>query len=309
MSTNLLAPNQCLVYIRNKFPFADADGYTYIAQKIKDYIIDDELWYDVLLLTEANGDKLNISTPVTVSGNNVLSNRIFHDISPRNIYQFATLPLSGNIQYSIQARGFVIKNNSSKEDNQIENTSRSALGSGIFGLYISNPQNIDKYKTNPNQQVFTISCPYAYPIQDKEHGDSITIASLQTNRYLDSIIRALKDGDFISYEIAHKFIKDNREDKLYTLWNIVFYRTNDFISRDKLDEILANYVVKYLTDRSLIDSLNGQPLQELPINDIMLSMGYDGIIAQDTYNNGWDRGCINYQYSQAAILQGETALY
>lgn len=306
MSTNLLAPNQCLVYIRNQFPFADANGYSYIARKLREYMIDGELWYDVLLITEADGDKLNIPTPVTISGNNILSNRVFHDINPRDIYHFATLPLSGDIQYAIQARGFVIKN---KEIKPIEKTSRSALGSGIYGLYISNVNNIDKFKTDPKQYVSRINCPYAYPIQDKEHGDSVTVASLQTNRYLDSVIRALRDGEFISFEIASKFIKDNERSRLLTLWNMVFYRTNDYIESDKLDQILANYVVKYLTDNSITDSLNGSSLQELPINDIMLSLGYDGIIANDIYNNGWDRGCVSFQYSQAAVIQGENALY
>jgi hypothetical protein len=305
-TNNFLAPNQCLVYIENLRPFADVDGSTQIAKIIRSYIHDDRLWFDLMLETDSDGDKLISPSPVTVSGDKIVSDRDFHDIQPRQIYNFALLTFSDGIEYPIKAGSFVIKKNINKP---LESTSRTALGSGIYGRYISDRNEIPTLLTESNQSVYLIDCPNAYIIQDKEHGESITIASLNTNRYLDRIIQSLREYTNPSLEIVQFTLHINESPILLTLWNIVLYRTQEMITQEWLENILLRYIIDYFGNNNLVDSINGDIINELPINYIMKGLGYDALIASDPYNNGWNRGCVSYNYSQAIIIQGETARY
>jgi hypothetical protein len=309
---NFLDPDQCLVHLINQRPFGDAEGYTHVARKLREYIQGDKLWADLLLQTTDDGELLVIPSPITVSGDRIVSDRAFHDITPRRIYHFAPLtnlsPTGSNFEYPIQARGFVIKSNQQKP---LEATSRSALGSGVFGIYLKSEDLIDEFRTAPNQTVYAVECPLAYPIQDKEHGDSLSVASLNTNRYLDRVINAARDETVRDFNAILTLIRDNPEPRLYTLWNIALYRTEDYVGAEELTSLLAQYVVSYYAENSALDSVNGAPLHELPINGIMRYLGYqDGVIASDLYNNGWDRGGVWYNYkSVEATIQGETARY
>lgn len=315
-SSNLLAPSECLVYVENLLPFSDVDGYTYIARSIRDYIIDDTLWYDLLLETNSEGIRLPVPSPISVSGDSIVSDRSFHDISPRKMYHFAPLTYSSSVDLPEQARSFVIKSRIIKP---LELTSRSALGSGIYGRYIMNENSVKSYTTNSEQAVYVIECPNAYPLQDKEHGESLTVASLTTNRYVDQIIQAFRSvingnnnelmDPVENLNIARSIIKSNESPNLVTLWNFVFYRTQDSIIQEWLEELLAQYVSNYFSTTTLVDSLNGEPLQELPINDIMKGLGYDGIIASDIHNNRWNRGCVSYNYTSSTMIQGGEARY
>lgn len=325
-NNNLLAANQCLVYIENRRNFADVKGVTYIANIIKNYIRGDTLWYDLILETDMDGDKAikNGTNKITVTADKIVSNRSFHDIEPREIYHFSSLTFSSNIEYPIEARSFVIKSNI---DKPLESTSRSALGSGIYGIYVKDKETLSSLLVEPNQSLYLIPCPNAYPIQDKEHGESLTIASINTNRYLDNIIQSLRENLSLNFETALVRIQINESPNLLTLWNIVLHRTRDMITQETLNNLFAQYVVDYLeelevenskTSMKLIDSINGEVIYELPINYIMKALGYNGIIASDIYNNGWNRGCVNYDYLQLlkyntsspiGIIRGETARY
>lgn len=304
--SNFLAPYQCLVYIENLLPFADADGSTCIARIIRSFINNDILWYDLLLETDADGQMLSVPNPITVTADKIVSDRAYHDIQPKHFYHFSILTLSDQIQYPIRANSFVIKKNL---NSPLQSTSRSALGSGIYGKYIDDVNEIDSLITQSGQLVYKIDSSYSYIIQDKEHGESITIASLNTNRYMDRIIQSLRGDRFVTFESALNRIQTNESSTIFTLWNIVFYRTNDTITKLWLDYILADYAFRYINDDSLVDTINNNIIQELPINDIMKHLGYEGLLASDPYNNGWDRGCISYNYLDAAIIQGETAKY
>jgi len=303
---NFLAPNQCLVYVEDRRQFSDVDGYTYIAKTVRNYITDDKLWYDLLIETNTDGKKLQISKPITVSGEFILSDKAFHDISPRVMYHFTSK--------DIQARSFVIK---SKLTKPLESTSRTALGSGVYGRYISDVNNLQLYITDPDQSVYTIDCSAAYPIQDKPHGESLTVASLNTNRFMDQFILALRSvitqhkqiDNSAVLNMAQSLINSNDTTHLFVLWNIVFHRTQDYIDKQTLDQLLAVYAVRYLTEINLYDTVSGEPIQELPVNNILSHLGYDGVIASDTYNNKWNRGCVSYNYSQAIIIRGEDARY
>lgn len=313
-TSKFLIPGQCLVYVENRQPFADVDGSTQIARIVRSFVNDDKLWFDLMLETSADGDKLVDPNPVTVSEDRIISNRNMHDIEPKTFYHFASsytygsgsTTFSNGIEYPIKAGSFVIKK---KLSNPLESTSCSALGSGIYGRYIANPDDIQKFLIEQNQSVYLIDCPNAYVLQDKEHGESLTLASLNTNRYMDRIIQSLRVDDVINFEIVQTRIHINESPNLLTLWNIAFSRTGDIIDQDWLETILARYAVNYLQNNHLVDSINEEVINELPINDIMKGLGYEGVIASDHYNNGWDRGCVSYNYDQAVIIQGENARY
>jgi hypothetical protein len=306
----LLDYNQCLVYIENNKPFADVDGTTQIAKVLRTPMGTDDTgsltqWYELELITDQEGDRIP-PQPLTASEDTIVSNRSTRDIQPRIFYNFATLTnlsQASNIQYPLTATSFVIK---SRVDRPLELTSRSALGSGIYGLYLQDPDMIPPLLTDSTQITYTIECPNAYIIQDKEHGDSLTLASLNTNRYLDRIIQVLNGNQDMN---ALTLIQMNSITNLTTLWNIVLYRTGEFITKDWLEQILANYATNYVNNNDLIDSVNGDAIHILPINDIMKALGHDGIIGDDSSTNGWGRGCVSYNYDQAVILQGGVARY
>jgi hypothetical protein len=300
VNRSLLAPGECLVYVENIQPFADVNGTTQIAKILRSYVENDILWYDLKLITNTEGDRIKSQNVITVSADHIVSSRIFQDIEPKHLYHFVT----DQTEYPITARSFTIKKNINRP---LETTSRSALGSGIYGRYIKDLSELNILSSN--QSVYRIDCPNGYVLQDREHGESLTVASLQTNRYVDKILQALRPHPDATLETALELIKANRHSNLSTLWNIALYRTNDNITQDWLEDVLAKYVIRYLSDNSLTDTLTGDSIQELPINIIMKELGYHGILATDSFNNGWDRGSISYNYNQATVLIGETARY
>jgi hypothetical protein len=308
VANSFLAPNQCLVYIEDRRPFAYTEGIVYVAEILRSYRLNEKLWFDVLLETSPSGDKLSIRRPCTISGNNVVSNRPPIDVQPREMYHFTQghfTEESANIDYPIIASNFVIKKNL----NPIAGTSRSALGSGIYCRYVGDATKIPSLLVNPKQTVYLIDCPNAYIIQDKEHGLSISFASTHTNQYMDRIIISLQGIPEVDYETALAQIHATENSNLITLWNIALYRTQDTVTQTWLEDILAQYAVGYLNGYDFVDTVNDDLLQELPINDIMRGLGYTGLLASDLYSNGWDRGCVSYYYDQASIIQGSTSKY
>ena len=303
---DLTSSTQCLVYIENTRAFADVDGITHIARVVRSFIREDTLIYELQLLTDSEGDAIFDLREVTVLADAIVSDRDLRDINPKWIYHFVS-PLPGEnkeVRYPIRASSFVIKD---AADRPLERTSRSALGSGIYGRYISDASRLTSFLIDPSQSAYRIDCPNSYLVQDKEHGQSITLASLLTNRYLDRIIQAV--GATMGEEEILELIQMNSIHNLATLWNIVFYRTQDFISQSDLELILSQYLSTYFTDNTLLDSITGVPIQELPINHIMRSLGYEGILGDDADTNGWGRGCVSYNYQQADILTGDLARY
>lgn len=294
---NFLDPDECLVYVQNREPFADTNGTTHIGKLLRTYMDNDRVWFDVLLITDADGNEFTQHQKVTVSGDNIVSYRSYHDIEPKEFYHYATVTNSEKIEYPISGRGFVIKKNI---ENPLENTSRSGLGSGIYGKY--------NY-VNDSQTVYLIKCNNPYIVQDIEHSESITLASLNTNRYLDRMIQILRFRKDLTMDDIIYELQNNPSPNILSLWNIVLYRTEDIITQDQLDNIFAYYIMKYLYTNDLVDSINGDVIEELPINYIMKDLGYDGLLASDGNSNKWNRGCISYDYSSASLLQGQTARY
>lgn len=299
METTLLNPDECLVYVENIHPFADVSGTTQIAKILRTPLVyfdngDVIQNYDLELMTDVDGDILDIPEPITVTENNILTNRPNKDIQPRKFYNFTNLT----------ATNFVIKKNLTKP---IESTSRTALGSGIQGIYVSNQNTINSYASDVQQEIYVIEVPNALIVQDKEHGESITVASLNTNRYLDKIINSLQNNARIS---AKELIRLNNIDNLSTLWNIVLYRVNNYITKSALEKILIRYCDIYMNDTmQLKDTTNGNSLEILPINLILTELGYDGIIGTDSYINGWNRGCYSYNFENSSKIEGSVARY
>jgi hypothetical protein len=285
---SFLHPGECLVYIKNTQPFGDVNGATQIAIISKSYVIKNTQYYDLKITYDPDGDKLPFPEPMTVTGNNIVSDRSYVHISKKKFYYYSR-------NSSITGNNFVLTKN---KERPIESTSRSALGSGIYGLYELVGSSDDVYE-------ITLNNPYI--ISDREHGESITVASLHTNRYLDRILSSLNENTTL--DKIRLIIEINSHPNLSILWNIVFYRNGNKITQTWLEKILAKYCHDYITNNTLIDSITGDKIFVLPINYIMDELGYDGLLASDAYNNGWDRGCISYNYSKVNILQGSVAKY
>lgn len=291
----LNSPNIKLVYISNKGSLPDTEGTTHIARIISSFAENNETWYKINLLTDINGKEIKDNTNILIPQSRIIEPKI-KDIKQRAMYVAAD---------NLIAENFVIKNGEtiSVGDNEVVYdikegaliaTSRNGLGSGIYGFYNKIPNAI------------RINTSNAYVIHDQPHGESITNASLMTNRYLDNII--ISNKNISDLDQALQLIENYNIDYLTTLWNIVFYRTDQSISQEQLEDILADYLVKYYQN-DLFDSETGQNIIELPINFIMINMGYTGIIADDLFNNSWDRGCVSYRYDQADKLVGNRAPY
>lgn len=295
-----------LVYLDNPDRTPDTNGITQVAYIHRSVIINKRPWYEISLLTDSSGNRLGETDKLFVGGDKIVSNKKYRIIKNRKLYylgdkitatSFASKNnyLKNNDSNISPTNNNVIRNTSNNKP--LESTSKSAIGSGIYGLNFPNIS-YAKALTINNKLVYEIDVSQGYDVQDKEHGESITIASLLTNRYLDKIILDVKSSNN-NVDIENFIVNDNIEN-LVILWNIVFYRTREYISYDTLKTILSDYLVEYFSkENNLKDKRNNEPLIALPINYIMKNMGYNGLIADDQYNNGWDRGCVSFNYDNS----------
>jgi hypothetical protein len=276
-----------LAYIDNPYSSPDTRGVTQVVKIHNRLTINDKIWYEVSLLTDSNGRRLNSSERILIQ--DVVSIRKHRNIKNRKLYHLSD---------EIIASRFI--NNDLNKRNSLEAASRSSLGSGVYGLNLPNIQQARDVSTD-NKNIYEIDMLKAFDIQDKEHGESITIASLLTNRFLDRVLSGI---NFEESEVLNSNIEN-----LVILWNIVFYRNKQYISYNKLQDILSTYLNDYLTNHELTDKRDGKSLIAFPINYIMKEMGYTGLIADDLYNNGWDRGCVSYNFEKTDIIIEGKAFY
>jgi hypothetical protein len=190
----------------------------------------------------------------------------------------------------------------------IVHTSRTPLGSGIYGRYVEDEDSLTRLSGESVYQVDGHNC---YPLQDKEHGNSIMLASIHTNRLMDSILLLVQSRSINGYEsaIVEDIINQVDVSNLLTLWNIALERTSNSINEVTLKNILKDYAIFFVTDIDTVDNLTGEYICQLPINNIMGYLGFGGIIASDPYNNGWDRGCVSYDLDLAQELRGSVARF
>lgn len=261
----MLSDEECLVSIAGKYHFADTNTTTHIAKIVGMT----SQGYHVILVTDSSGEVLvDNEIVINVSFGNVVSNKTFLEIKPKRFYQ---------IGEELTATGFATKGKT------LESTSRVALGSGIQGIYVKDESLLKLLgKQELEHSIKFIECSNSYSVQDSDHDDSITLASVNTNRYLDRIIDHLQN---YQNEDIFEIVKINQSTNLLTLWNIALYRTSDSLTQDELDNILSEYLHQYLTSEELH--------QELPINSVMRYLGYSCLI---TTNNRLLRKCVSYDY-------------
>ena len=257
-----LQPDEILVYIENNESFPETFSNTYIAKLIKTY---NNGYSEVELLTDSQGYEK--SEKVIILTGNIVSNRKRKVINPKQFYGDLT------------GRYFVLK-----KDGNISTTTTNGLGSGIYGNYFSGLDEL-------------ILCPKAYELQDAAHGDSLSTASLATNRYLDNKI------------LSRGFAEVNDVYNLYVLWNIVLVRSNLALSVEELVYILNKYLDKYFESAKLVDDQTEDLLIELPVNHVLTYFGYDGVIANDIHNNSSSRGCVCYHHFKAEGINGDKGNY
>lgn len=280
--TNFLQPGQCLLALDNSDNEVNITSITYIGQLMRTYIKDDILWYDLILLTDSGGKTVTNNNIITVSADKIVSNRDFQLITPSRIY-------TDNV---ITAKSFVQKDILEKP---LQGSTRSGFGSGIYGYY-------DK----PDRSSTIIEMKNPYMLQDIDHGNSLTVASLQSNRFLDNILIIVRGDEDFSFSHIKDVISDKWEPHLFTVWNIVLHRTSDFLSSEDLINIFTNYIYLYFTSNIWFDTYTKQSLQDLPVNHVLSALSYTGILTKE---NIWDRGSVSYDYSKAVIFLGETAPY
>lgn len=246
-------------------------------------------------LMTAEGVMTNDWDPEDVFGTQIVSDIPLRDISPKVLYHFA----SPNVQYRIKASSFVT------HGRPLVSACSHGLGSGIYGLYITNINNINNLKSRPEQIVYRIECQNPFIIQDAAHLGSIVTTSMSTTRYVQNIIDSFQGQQVTFVNILNR-IRANPIDNLALLWYIVFLRSPHPIGVDKrfFEYILSNYVWEYFTDTGLRDTTNNDIIHELPINHVMRAMGYDGLIGDDRETNSWGRGCVSFNYSLVPVLEG-----
>lgn len=245
-------------------------------------------------LTMSDGTPTDLFEPEEVSANMLVSDRPLRDISPKTLYHFS----SPTVNYKIKAASFVT------HGKPLTATCSHGLGSGIYGLYISNIGELLQLRSSPEQIIYRITLNDPLIIQDKEHLNSLISASMSTNRYIDSLIDSFKSPP--TYQDILITVQQDDIDHIVLLWQIVFSRSlkPTTLDRNLLNLIISNYIYEYFTDTSLRDTISNIIIHELPINHIMRILEYDGIIGDDKETNSWGRGNVSFDYSSAEILEG-----
>jgi hypothetical protein len=303
-----------LVYLDDTTGLAPFDGYVYAAIVVAEE--EDEV--QVQILTDTLGQEVATPSLVHVSWDRILSLRPYRDLFLPYFYYFAP---SGE---DVIGTNFVDKTQSTQP---LTRTSRSALGSGVYGLYLTNPQEIEEFRSPPEQEVYQVECEAPFFVQDKEHGVSLSFASYSTNAFVEDLLLELQIM-IEPADITH----------LVRLWNFVLLRAQvELIDEEWLALVLNSYLERYrstmirsgstrgtrssrstLSSRSyspsedsspLRDVITNVPLEVLPINDIMQALGYSEIVASDVYNNGWDRGCVSFRQELITSARAGKAKY
>lgn len=294
---------ECLVYLENQGKHPDVTGITYVGRILKK----DKDSVNVQLLSDYQGNQITDGEKVVVKNTAIVSDRKY---SKKRDY-FYHFPSSRKFcdknicsRYNVESDNFV---NVLVTKDPVQNTSRSAFGTGIYGFYIDD-KNINNYydniqSNNTYQEVNKIQCSRPYFVQDLEHSESLTVASITTSRYIDFLLAHFEDE-------AEDLVSKSSHLNIVNLWNIVFYRTNNYLSENDFTNLMINYINDY-HDPNLHykDSITNKPLFVLPINYIMNHMGFDSIIGSDNHTNAWYSGCVNFNFEKSNVYNSGKALY
>ncbi len=300
MTSDSTSGNIALVYFNNTAGFSDVLGSTHMAIITNAFQENGDNFYQVELLTDSEGQEILQPTPINVSASTIVSRREIRDITPHTIYQITNLP------DKLEVGGLTTRS----RPRALATTSRSGFGSGLYGIYTVNPT---VYASPVAPHIHQLDFEQPYIVQDKEHGDSITKASLETNSYLDRLIANLVAARGLTTlsASAESLIEINDIQRLVNLWNIVLFRTGHTISKSDLESILITYLQDYVQDDSIRDEKSNEVLKIAPINKILGFLGFDGLLASDAYNNRWNRGCVLFSYrgTTPLLLTGSVEPY
>jgi hypothetical protein len=241
-------------------------------------------------IIKIKGKKALIEQLTDFQGN--ITKNDFRIIDKTNIVSLLPLrTISPNYFIHFTSNGKIKASEFVTEGTTLAGTTSHGFGSGIYGLHFKHENVIERFKSSVNQVVYKITCSNPFMIQDESHSGSITVASMATNTFLDKITAADQ-------------IKTQNIDNVVNLWNIVFFRSDDYvlITSEVLKTILYNYFVK---DSLLKDTRTGQKVKELPINSIFRYYNYDGLLGDDAETNAWSKGCISYDYDfMDVVIEG-----
>lgn len=264
---------EVLVYMQNRMEDLWIDGSTNKARLIKRGT--DES--NVILITDSNGGILDDDRQVTLT---ILNERIITGRPViRGNYQFiVNVPDTGSGTKNIRGSNYVIKK---FKDDTLSST-QLPLGSGIVGTYNKGIiKNINSYN---------ISCSNPYFVQDKEHYESIILASHRMNFYLDNLIHKKYMNQ---QKNCGKLIQENGYINIYNLWEIVFLRTENQINQKKFRDVLIRYLCDYFKKEDSLQISTNNEMISLPINYVMNDMGYDALICLPN-KNPYNNICISY---------------
>lgn len=263
-----------LVYIQNLTGTPDTYGETYFADYIEDRGNDN-------VLVNINTDKYGYSLDHPKIG--ILNKRQILNCDP-----VVNHPVKIYMEkYEATEFAVVVGTNEGRKLNPLMSTSSTAFGSGIYGR---------NERVGPTAIV--ISSPFY--IKDRAHGDSIIRASTATNNYLDRAISLLEKEEEI-FDLLERY----EYKYLVNLWTIVFARVDEKFGLDDLEAIMTNYLLEYLNGPRYYDSIDNSSLIVLPINRVMGYMGYNGLYAMDSADEGWNRGSVSYSLDHVGYyLQG-----
>ncbi len=290
-----------LIYVKIDGFLRKVSGATHLA-RLKDHNT-----YE--LLSGIDGKILDPPQQIIVTDSSLVSSRPLISIPYKSFYYFGTLEDTDHSEPKIKATNFVITKNT---QDPLTTTSNNDLGSGIYGRYLES----DPYTyLRPGEFFKLVTLKNPLELQDQAHGESLTLASFQTNIYLDRVLNTVSfdaDLDEALLKVGIRdIIRDNSIEHLILLWNIVLERQKGKKRVDEvfLTNVFVDYLISYLQGNELTDTLYGWGLHELPINWILRKLGYDGLLASDAFNNTWNRGCVSYNYAEAEILEGGDRRY
>lgn len=231
------------------------------------------------------------------NGEQWISVKIYYDCYGKKIKRIVTIPKKNIVKTgkyiskhfyhrssNVHATKFFNKNFKNFK-NVVKYNDRRFFGSGIYGNTV-----FEKNSTK-------IIGKNLYQIQSSHHLDMLTICSINTQKYFNNLLLDIGNNINRKYIIntMNSSINSENIESIYSQWNIFFAVNNEHIEKDKLKEIILNYVLKFKID-TLFDDNNNEPIFYLIVNDIMMYQGYDGIIS-DVSDILYP--CVLFDYSDA----------
>jgi hypothetical protein len=259
-----------------------------------------------------NGDVLSSPEPISFSRSQIVSDRPLRPFpNEATIYHFSRDDIISASEYARAG------------EDQLIRVTNHGLGSGIYGLYLSQEDAVEQSRRHPHQRLYPIPCHHVFYLEDAEHGNSLTQASKFTDAYVDYILASIgktqpsmnESNESVQAPLCNQSLGDPGGDVnedvfgiiqrmenaqaerppdipsvegLLILWNNVLAREAHqiMLPLEALTLLLASYIMIYVSNW-------GRLIPE-PITYLLVNLGFDSVIATDSYNNSFSRGCVRY---------------